>query len=63
MAVIKQNPATQETELWLDGRFVASWAEIQLDDRAKRIVCNMIDQAVQYGESQKVAELRSLLRI
>lgn len=45
----------------MDGQFVASWSHINLDDKAKRIVCNMVEAAAEMGEQRKAKELRKAL--
>lgn len=61
MARIDLDANLDTTELWMDGQFVASWSHINLDDKAKRIVCNMIEAAAEIGEQRKAKELRKAL--
>ena len=60
MSVIKQD---RETELYIDGEFVASWRLLDISDKDLGIICNMIDHAVGYGESKKAKEIRKVLEI
>lgn len=61
MARIIESADGKETELHIDGEFVASWRHIDLPDNVLGIVCNMIEQAVEHGERKKAAEIRKAL--
>lgn len=63
MAVIKDSKDGEQTELFIDGEFVAGWSKFELTDRQRGIVCNMIEQAVEYGESKKAAEICKVLGV
>lgn len=61
MARLETSDDGEQTEMFIDGNFVASWARVCLTDAQRGIVCNMIEHAVQYGESKKAAEIRKAL--
>lgn len=61
MARLETSDDGEQTEMFIDGNFVASWARIDLTDKQRGIVCNMIEQAVEYGQDKKAAEIRKVL--
>lgn len=63
MARLEQSSDGKAIELFIDGYFVASWSYIELTDRQRGIICNMIEQAVEHGERKKAAQIRNVLGV
>lgn len=61
MARLDTSEDGEQTEMFIDGNFVASWTRVSLTDQQRGIVCNMIEQAVSYGQDKKAAEIRKAL--
>ena len=61
MATLRVNNERQETELCIDGNFVASYRVLDLPDADRRLVCNIIDAAVEHGRQLQKAEIRAVL--
>lgn len=61
MAIIKDNDKGELTELFIDGAFVAGWAQFDLSKEANGRVCSMIEKAVKFGEQKKAEEIRKAL--
>lgn len=63
MATLRVNDERQETELRIDGNFVVSYRVLDLPDADRRLVCNIIDAAVEYGRNAMAEEIRGLLGV
>lgn len=61
MATLRVNDERQETELCINGDFVASYRILDLPDADRRLVCNIIDAAVEHGRQLQKAEIRAAL--
>ena len=61
MARIERSNDGEQIELFIDGEFVASWKHIELTNLQRGIICNMVDQAVSFGERKKSAEIRKVI--
>jgi hypothetical protein len=61
MATIRHNDERNEIELWLDGKFQASWDDIELPEESRRIIEAMIDYGVEHGKYLNAAEVRAVI--
>ncbi len=60
MAIIK-TADNGDKELWIDGRFQASWSTFEIDPSIKGRIEKMIECAVEYGEAKKQKEIQKAL--
>lgn len=61
MARLEASEDGSQTEMFIDGEFVAGWSQLELTDKQRGVVCNMLEAAVKYGERKKAAEIRKVL--
>ena len=60
---IKKNSETSDTELWIDGKFHASWASIPIPESSFGILGSMLQCAYDHGRDEKTLEIRKVLGI
>ena len=61
---VKNNPNSGETELWIDGEFQASLGvTLRLSLASRRIVEEMLHEAVVYGRIKKLKEIHEALGV
>lgn len=61
MARVQDSEDGKLTELFIDGNFVAGWTKLDITDHQRRVICVMVEQAVEYGKREKAAEIRKVL--
>ena len=60
---IVNNEEEKQTQLVIDGKFIAGWELFDLPEDVKGKLDNMLDDAVEYGKLLKEKEIREVLGI
>lgn len=63
MANLKDSADGKEVEIWIDGVFVSSYANVVLSPDGRRMLGNMLEDAREFGRNEAKREIREALGV
>ena len=63
MAILKDSKCGTQVEIWIDGKFVSSYAMFSFSENGRRMLGNMLEDARQFGREEARREIRESIGI